>query len=128
MPHLTEGCYHHFHSLRNLQRQANFLPPALSLLESKKRFVLPPDPSNTRTQGAYADIWQQSSQILGPARHPSRSQSSLDFRGTSPCPAHAAAAPACQQIPAALDHKQQVLLLFLGACTALLHAYAPVVH
>lgn len=101
--------------LRNLQRQANFLPPALSLLESKKRFILPPDPSNTRIQGAYADIWQQSSQILGPARYPSRSQSSLEFRSPTPCPAHAAAAPACQQRATALDHKQQVLLL-LSCC------------
>ncbi|KAL0021015.1 hypothetical protein WJX77_006994 [Trebouxia sp. C0004] len=79
------------------KRQANFLPKEPSLLESKKRLALPPDPSNTRIQGAYADIWQQSPQSWNTVRHSGRSHSSLEFREASNLASHAAASQTWQQ-------------------------------
>ena len=67
-------------SLCHLQRQANFLPKDASKLDKSRRFTLPPDPSNTRIQGAYTDIWEISSHSSRPGRFTGRSQSSLDFR------------------------------------------------
>ena len=92
------------------QRQANFLPKEPSLLEAKKRYTLPPDPSNTRIQGAYADIWQQSAQSWSPVRHPGRSQSSLEFRGASSLASHAEASRTWQQKVTTVDHRQVTLL------------------
>ncbi len=95
------------------QRQANFLPKEPSLLESKKRYTLPPDPSNTRIQGAYADIWQQSAR---PVRHPGRSQSSLEFTGASSLASHLEASQTRQQRVTTAEHHRQVTLLCSCHC------------
>lgn len=98
------------------QRQANFLPKEPSLLESKKRYTLPPDPSNTRIQGAYADIWQQSAQSWSPVRHPGRSQSSLEFRQASSLASHAESSQTWQQRVTTAEHHRQVSLLCSCHC------------
>ena len=95
------------------QRQANFLPKEPSLLESKKRYTLPPDPSNTRIQGAYADIWQQSAQSWSPVRHPGRSHSSLEFRQASSLASHTEASQTWQQRVTTSEHHRQVSLIGL---------------
>ncbi len=99
-----------------MQRQANFLPKEPSLLESKKRLTLPPDPSNTRIQGAYADIWQQSAQSLSLVRHPERSHSSLEFRQASSLASHAEASQTWQQRVTTAEHHRQVSLLCSFYC------------
>jgi len=93
------------------QRQANFLPKETSLLESKKRLTLPPDPSNTRIQGAYADIWQQSAQSWSPVRHPGRSHSSFEFRAPSSLAPHAEPSQTWQQRVMTAKHQRQASLL-----------------
>ncbi len=95
----------------SMQRQANFLPKEPSLLESKKRYTLPPDPSNTRIQGAHADIWQQSAQSWSPVRRPGRSQSSLEFRDPSSLVSHAEASHTWQQRLTTAEHHRHVSLL-----------------
>lgn len=105
----------------SMQRQANFLPKEPSLLESNKRYILPPDPSNTRIQGAYAGIWQQSAQSWSPARHPGCSHSSLDFRQASSLASHAEASQKWQQRVTTAEHHRQVgLLLLLSHVTSIL--------
>jgi len=95
----------------SMQRQANFLPKEPSLLESKKRYTLPPDPSNTRIQGVHADIWQQSAQSWSPVRRPGRSQSSLEFRDPSSLVSHAEASHTWQQRLTTAEHHRHVSLL-----------------
>ncbi|DBA69949.1 TPA: Translin-associated factor X-interacting protein 1 [Trebouxia sp. C0005] len=87
-----------------MQRQANFLPKEPSLLESKKRYTLPPDPSNTRIQGVYADIWQQPAQSWSPVQHAGRSHSSLEFRQASSLASHAEASQTWQQRVTTAEH------------------------
>lgn len=62
------------------QRQANFLNKDASELDATRRLTLPPDPSNTRIQGAYVGIWEVSSHSRRPERFAGRSHSSLEFR------------------------------------------------
>ncbi|KAL3145195.1 Translin-associated factor X-interacting protein 1 [Trebouxia sp. C0010 RCD-2024] len=62
------------------KRQANFLFKEATTLNGSRRLTLPPDPSNTRIQGAYVDIWELSSKSRTPERFAARSHSSLEFR------------------------------------------------
>ena len=90
------------------QRQANFLAKEPSLLESKKRLTLPPDPSNTRIQGAFADIWQQSAQSWSPVQRHGRSHSSLEFRQASSLASNIEASQTRQQRLTTAEHHRQV--------------------
>lgn len=108
-----------------LQRQANFMLKDVSLLEAQRRLALPPDPSNTRIQGAYADVWQQLPHPFGPARHPARSQSSLEI-STPKASLQAAAGVGRQQQMTTLQHRRQVWLNVLiqdYICTSLTCRY-----
>ena len=66
------GCVHAFVALNVMTLNLSSLPPVLG-----KRSPLPPDPSNTRLQGIYASIWQQSSPST-PSGPLARSQSSCE--------------------------------------------------
>lgn len=50
---------------------------SIPAIATGKRSPLPPDPSNTRLQGVYASIWQQSSPPK-PSSHLARSQSNCE--------------------------------------------------